>query len=120
MYVGVNRDGSITDRAFTDMHATYSEHPDTHVSFAGYSIPEIGAIEEKALALHARIPQLGVVNWDMTVNSGGEIVLIEANTRSGSIDMAQSVFGRGIFGDDTDAILEYLRDMRRLYPFNYR
>ena len=79
-----------------------------------------GAIEEKALALHARIPQLGVVNWDMTVNSGGEIVLIEANTRSGSIDMAQSVFGRGIFGDDTDAILEYLRDMRKLYPFNYR
>ena len=120
MYVGVNRDGSITDRAFTDMHAAYSEHPDTHVCFAGYSIPEIGAIEEKALALHARIPQLGVVNWDMTVNSGGEIVLIEANTRSGSIDMAQSVFGRGIFGDDTDAILEYLRDMRRLYPFNYR
>lgn len=120
MYVGVNRDGTITDRAFTDMHDTFTEHPDTHVRFAGYSIPEIRTVEEKALALHARIPQLGVVNWDMTINSGGEVVLVEANTRSGSIDMAQSTFGRGIFRDDTDAILEYLRDMRRLYPFNYR
>lgn len=50
----------------------------------------------------------------------GGVVLVEANTRSGSIDMAQSTFGRGIFRDDTDAILEYLRDMRKLCPFNYR
>lgn len=120
MYIGVNRDGSLEDQAFNDAHDVFTEHPDTHVRFAGYSIPEIRAIEEKALALHARIPQLGVVNWDMTVNSHGGVVLVEANTRSGSIDMAQSTFGCGIFGDDTDAILEYLRDMRKLYPFNYR
>ena len=120
IYVGVNRDGSLKDKAFNDAHDVFTEHPDTHVRFAGYSIPEIRAVEEKALALHARIPQLGVVNWDMTVNSNGGVVLVEANTRSGSIDMAQSTFGRGIFGDDTDAILEYLRDMRKLCPFNYR
>ena len=63
--------GSLKDKAFNDAHAVFTEHPDTHVRFAGYSIPEISAVEEKALALHARIPQLGVVNWDMTVNSHG-------------------------------------------------
>ena len=42
------------------------------------------------------------------------------NTKSGSIWPTQIAHGKAFFGDDTDAILEYMRDMRRLYPFNYR
>lgn len=90
------------------------------MAFRGYCVPELQIIEQKAIELHNRIPQLGIINFDFTLDKAGVPVLIEMNTKSGPVWASQIAHGKSFFGDDTDAVLEYLRDMRKLYPFNYR
>ena len=40
---------------------------------------------ETAERMHRSIPQLGVVNWDFTLDEDGTPLLIEANVLGGSI-----------------------------------
>ena len=57
---------------------------------------------------------LGVINWDFTINEAGEPLLIEANTRYGSIWLSQMAHGVGAFGAQTDEVLSWLKTMKRL------
>ena len=120
VWVGIEPDGHLLDTAYSGYGSRYTEHPDTKFVFRGGVIPEFKLVRQKAIELHNRIPQLGIINFDFSLDKAGIPVLIEMNTKSGSIWPTQIAHGKAFFGDDTDAILEYMRDMRRLYPFNYR
>lgn len=120
IFIGIEHDGQLLDTAYSMDGSRYTEHPDTKVVFRGGVIPEFKLVRQKAIELHNRIPQLGIINFDFTLDKTGVPVLIELNTKSGPVWASQIAHGKSFFGDDTDAILEYLRDMRKLYPFNYR
>lgn len=58
-----------------------SEHPDSHIKFKGYQLPEWDKLKEKILLLTSRIPSVHCVGWDMAYSKKGW-VLVEANGRA--------------------------------------
>jgi len=62
------------------------------------------------------MPQLGIVSWDMTIEENGDPILIEANCRCESIWVPQMVHGVGAFGKNTEDILGWIRQMRKIKP----
>lgn len=120
VFVGIDDEGYLRAEAKTEFNEVYLQHPDTHVVFNGYQIPLIKKVHEKALEMHARIPQVGIINWDFTINSEGKPVLIEANIRYGAYWFPQMAWGKGLFEENTEEVLEFLKRKRKQYPFNYR
>lgn len=109
MFIAVNKDGTLHKTAFTEFKEEYNEHPDTHLIYNGYIIDNFDKVLSSAIKMHSAIPQLGVINWDFTINKDEEPVLIEANTSGGSIWLFQMAWGCGVFEDKTIAILEWLK-----------
>ena len=69
---------------------------------------------ETAERMHRSIPQLGVVNWDFTLDEDGTPLLIEANVLVGSIWLFEIAYGKSAFGSLTPEILRWLRQMKRM------
>lgn len=116
MFCAVYDDGTMGNHAVTEFNDQFKEHPDTHIVFATHRIAHINKVITAAKRMHAAIPQLGVVNWDFTVDEGGEPVLIEANCANGSVWLPQMAHGVGAFGERTAEVLQWLRFMKRLKP----
>ena len=107
--VGVKESGELMPYAFTEFQEKFSCHPDTKVVFNDYLIPQYKRILESVKLLHANIPYLGIIHWDITIDENNNIVVVEANTYDGSIWLPQFATGRSLFGDDTAGILQMLR-----------
>lgn len=116
MFCAVYNDGTMGHHAMTEFNVQYTEHPDTHVRFETHKIAHIDKLIAAAKRMHSVIPQIGVVNWDFTINAEGEPVLIEANTKGGSIWLPQMAHGVGAFGERTAEVLQWLRFMKKLSP----
>ena len=69
---------------------------------------------ETAERMHRSIPQLGVVNWDFTLDEDGTPLLIEANVLGGGIWVFEMAHGKSAFGSLTPEILRWLRQMKRM------
>ena len=109
MTIGVNEDGILNKYAFLEFGEKFTEHPDTHLVFDGYVIPSIDKIIETAQKLHTRVPQLGMISWDFTLNKEDLPVLIEVNLRGQSVCFPQEVHGKSLFGDDTEYMIKLLK-----------
>ena len=116
MCIAVDDDGRLHDTAYTEFNVRFQEHPDSHVIFKDYRIPDFPRVPEAARRLHELLPQLGVVHWDFTIDQAGDPVLLEANTWGTSIQLLQRPRGCGAFGDRTAEILRWMRKMKRLNP----
>ena len=115
IFVGILDDGSFTDCAYDNYGKKFASHPDSGIIFKGYKIDHFDRIKEAAAKIHRVVPQMGVVNWDFTIDQDGEAVLIEANCCFGGVtDMAQFTHGQGMFGDDTEEVLRWLNDMEKM------
>lgn len=66
--------------------------------------------------MHCAIPQVGVINWDFTIDKEGNPVLIEANINGGSVWLFEMAHGVGAFGDKTADILKWLNKMNKISP----
>lgn len=116
MFCAVHEDGSMGEWAVTEFNEQFKEHPDTHTVFASHHLEYVDRIIRAAKRMHAAIPQLGVVNWDFTLDEGGNPVLIEANCNNGSIWLPQMAHGVGVFGERTAEVLQWIRFMKKLRP----
>lgn len=112
MYVAVSDDGVLGERAVDFWSKHYKEHPDTKINFAGYQLPFMRKIISYARQLHTCLPNMGFVNWDFSVNENNEVVLIEANLCCGSVWLIQNVWGKGVFGEDTEYMLHLIKNKR--------
>lgn len=112
MFIGIDDAGNMLEQAYTEFHKVYTVHPDTKIEFKTHQIPAIEKVHKAAHEMHSRIPQVGMVNWDFTINQDGNPVLIEANIRNGSVWLSQMAWGKGLFEENTAAVLEFCRDMR--------
>lgn len=110
VFIAVNKDGTLHKTAFTEFKQEFTEHPNTHTIFEGYKVKNFDKVLECAKKLQAAMPQLRVVNWDFTIDSNENPVLIEANTCKGSIWLFQMAWGCGVFEDNTIPILEWLKE----------
>ena len=119
MFIAVDDNGALHDRAFTEFNVQYVTHPDTHFVFKGYVIPHMAQVIEAAKRMHALLPQLGCCNWDFSLNQDGKPILIEINLRGGGCWPAQMSHGKGLFGDKTAEVLRWIRTMKKL-PYSGR
>lgn len=113
LVIGVSDDGNLLNYATTEFNDKYYVHPTSGIIFEGYKIPLMGKLIEVSKLIHSMIPQIGCINFDFTIDNNGDIVLIETNLRGGSIWLPQIVWGCGAFGDDTEAILQFMREKKK-------
>lgn len=113
MFVGVRNDGTLLKQAFTEFRDVFSEHPDSHTVFEGYYIPNFDEVKKAAAEAHAYMPQNGIIHWDFTIDKDGNVVFIEGNMRYGGFWIIQMAHGEGVFGENTEEILNFARDKRR-------
>lgn len=76
-------------------------------------IPCWEKIKAAALALHARLPQLGIVGWDFTLTPDETPVLIEFNPRPG-VGLQQAV-GPMFSLEDLDEIMQHVSKVKAAY-----
>ena len=116
MFVAVDDNGVICNHAVTEFTDKFDSHPDTNIKFCGYQINNFQNVWKTAIRMHEAVPQIGVVNWDITLNHDGAPVLIEANTQNGSVWLPQMAHGTAPFAERTEEVLQWLRFMKKLKP----
>lgn len=114
IFIAIEDGGELHECAVTEFNKKYYEHPDSHLVFAKHKIPLVKDVISAAHKFHDAIPQLGVINWDFTIDQKGTPILIEANINGGSIWLFELAHGCGAFGEDTGEILQWLRKMKKL------
>lgn len=114
--IGVLDDGRMMEEGYLlgygDNNKKYYEHPYTKVVFSDIVLPSVNKVIEAAYEVHVRLPHIGIISWDFTVNRDGDPVLIEANLRNQGIWFPQIIHGKGAFEDNTEKILKLLRELR--------
>lgn len=114
MFIAVDDDGTLHEEAMTEFNQKFKIHPNTQIVFSEQKIDLLPAVIEAAKKMHLATPQLGVVNWDFTIDAEGNPVLIEGNTKGGSIWLIQMAHGKSGFEDKTAEVLQWLKKMRRI------
>ena len=110
IFIGVTPEGELYPTGFSKKHITrYNEHPDTGVVFDGYKIKGVPEMVAAARKLHARLPQMGMLSWDMCYDEDDNVVVIEVNTTGQSVWFPQMVTGKPIFGEHTAKMLEKIK-----------
>lgn len=116
MFCAVFDNGRMGDIAMTEFNKKFLKHPDTQVKFSEHKIAFVDNVIAAAKKMHAAIPQVGLFNWDFTIDKEGEPVLIEANCNGCSVWLPQMAHGVGAFGDKTVEVLQWLRFMKQMKP----
>lgn len=112
--IAVDDDGIIHPDGYSKRGDRYVEHPDSHLKFENCCIPDASKLIDAAKLIHAVVPQLGIIHWDFAIDEKGEPVVIEANTKIGSIWLPEVVHGKGPFGENTASILRWMRFMENV------
>ena len=116
IFLGVYPDGRLYDFAITKYGDRFYEHPDTALHFGTYCLPLFTKVTEAAIKLHHALPQVGVSNWDLTIDENGEVVLIEGNLQFGGVRLAQMACGVPVFGEHTAEMLQWVQKMKKMSP----
>ena len=119
MFVGINADGRLADKAVMPYNTCILSHPDTGFVFKGHVIKGFSAVCEASIRMHQLIPQVGLVYWDFTIDVDGNPVLIECNVFNGTIYAIQMTLGVPAFGDKTAEVLQWIRKMKHT-PYSKR
>ncbi len=106
--VGVEPNGKLMKYAFSQKGEKFTKHPNTNVSFLDYEIPKIKEMIEFTKKYHYRIPHMGIIAWDLTVDEKGNIVILEANVTCPSLWFPQYCTGEGFFGENTEKMIRLL------------
>jgi len=106
--IGISDDGLLDEVGFSRKQDIYFQHPDSGVTFNGYHIPNVRKMIEVATKLHGRIPHTGIISWDVTLDSDGNIVVIEHNIKCPGITVMQ-YHGKSVFGENTPKMIALCR-----------
>jgi len=107
--VGVKPDGALRKAAFSEFGEAFLAHPDSQIVFEEYKIPGAEHLANAAKQLHACVPWLKMISWDLTIDVNDRITLIEMNTVGQSAWFPQMVNGEPLFGRNTPSMLALIR-----------
>ncbi len=114
IFIAINDDGTLHDKAFTEFKESFDCHPDSETVFSGYQIENFDRVIDAAYRIHRAIPQLGVINWDFTIDEKEHPILIEANVFGGSVWLSEKAHGCGPFGENTEKVLRWISFMEKV------
>jgi hypothetical protein len=89
----VSDDGALDGVGYTEDWRQWATHPDSGFRFSGARIPEFTHAVALCESLHQKIPHLGIVGWDIAVNSNGQAQLIEWNAGHCDIKFSEATTG---------------------------
>lgn len=112
MFIGVNDDGLLKDKAFTEKQEVFEKHPDTNIKFKNYKIPNVKKMIELAYKCHGRTPHIKMISWDFAIAKENRITLIELNIIGQSIWFPQMANGICAFGDNTKYMLNLISNKK--------
>lgn len=110
LFVAVNDNGTIVSNGKNEFGYNLDTHPQSKLQFEGYQIKNIRKIIETAYKLHLQMPHIGIIDWDIALDKDEDPVLIEANVWGGSLWLFQMAHGCSCFGDNTEKVLQLLRN----------
>lgn len=85
--------GVLRDKAYMADWCTETVHPDTGVPFEGREVPSFKACKSLALSLHAKLPFVRCIGWDLTVDRDGAVHVLEWNGGHNDIKFCEAVQG---------------------------
>ncbi len=95
LLIGVDeKTGVVNTDGYDEFGETYEEHPDSHVRFRGYQIPDWEELRKICIQGAEENPDMGYLSWDMAHTDDGWKV-IEVN-EVGQFVGAQLISGRGL------------------------
>ena len=110
IFIGVHDDGRLFPTGFSKKHIErITKHPDTGIVFDGCRIEGVPEIKAAAIRLHAFLPQLRIISWDLAYDEQSRVTVIEVNTTAQSVWFPQMVTGQSIFGEDTAEMLRSIK-----------
>ena len=108
LMISVNEDGQFHDFALDHAFIKYDKLSNGQ-SFSSIKIPEVSKIVELIKEKHPLIlPNLGIVGWDIALDSQNNPVLIEPNVWYPGIQYSQHCAQRPIFGERTDEVIDFV------------
>jgi len=107
--IGVSDTGILKKVAYSEYQERFTKHPDTGVLLEGSVIDKVPNILDSAKKIHARIPWLKIISYDLGLDKDGVVVLIEINPRGQSTWYPQMVNGQSLFGEHTAEMLSFIR-----------
>ncbi len=82
LVVGIDRNGRLKETASHEFvvngHITHRRHPDTDVEFKGVQLPDYKEAIDMAWRLHALIPGIAAIGWDIAFTPEGPCI-VEGN-----------------------------------------
>lgn len=108
LMISVDEDGQFHDFALDHAFVKHYEHNDGR-KFSSFKIHEVSKIAQLIKEQHPLVlPNLGIVGWDIALDSHNEPVLIEPNVWYPGIQFSQHCAQRPFFGDRTDEVIDYV------------
>lgn len=107
--IGINADGTLKKKHFRNkeniLFFTRIQGQILRLQHRG----NLTRIKETVLKMHANLPYLGILSWDLSLDTEGAVVLIEVNTTGQSAWFCQMVNGESLFGENTGKMLQLIR-----------
>ena len=86
-------DGELDELGYDGDWRAFAAHPDTGKTLKGLVVPHFQRAVELCLTLHAKVPHVPVIGWDVAVTNGDDIELIEWNGGHCDIKFCETVTG---------------------------
>ena len=96
--VPISPEGRFSDSAYMPDYSRLSACPATGAPFASFRYPRFDAAVQLAVRLHATVPYIGIIGWDMVVCQAGDIEIMEWNTMHPSGTFIEAVMGPCFLG----------------------
>ncbi len=91
--IAIGDQGALDETAYMADWRACTAHPDSGFVFAGAHVPQFEKARKFCFSMHAKLPHVPVVGWDLAVNSDEEIELIEWNGGHSGVKFSEAVSG---------------------------
>lgn len=102
-FVGIREDGSY----MRDIHRFAQLKTEKLADSVAQSVPFWEKIKEAVCEMHYQLPQFGFISWDISVDAGGHLYLIEYNFRQ-SYELPQECVGPLFSKEDLEEIMGHI------------
>lgn len=102
---GIAPDGRIRNCGYNTKLQRLTRHPNHDYQLDQFVIPSFAEAQRACIALHATIPELDLISWDVAIDHRGRPTVLEFNVRRQDINLSQVCNGP-VLSPYIDAVLE--------------
>ena len=106
-WIDIDKEGRLAPTGHTLDGSEWKAH--NNIEFKNKIVPNIEKLRLFAIEAHKRLPGVGIVGWDIALDSSNEPVLIEGNLWWPSVSYPQLLSAKPFFGERTEEVINYVR-----------